>query len=155
MARRTGEKSENAGSTPASSNPKAVAMVPTEVAAKEAIRIAKLQAREDNNLEQQCLRPGDHLWGVVNANMKWRIRFDGMTEDEQQEFIAEGKSRFCVGEKFGKHHLDPGKGGKGLHAGEAPARLRRGLALASDTVVRKNTCMRRQLLCLTSVAKRT
>ena len=102
VARRTVGKSENAGSTPASSNPKAVAMVPTEVAAKEAIRIAKLQAREDNNLEQRYLRPGDHLWEVVNANMKWRIRFDGMTDDEQQEFIASGKSRFCAGEKFEK-----------------------------------------------------
>ena len=123
VARRTGGKSEKAGSTPASPNTKAVAMVPTEVAAKEAIRIAKLEAREDNNLEQRYLRPGDHLWEVVNANMKWRIRFDGMTDDEQK-FIAEGKSRFCAGEKFGKHHLDPGKGGKGLHAGEAPARPR-------------------------------
>ena len=70
VARRTGEKSENAGSTPASSHAKAVAMVPTEVAAKEAVRIAKLQTRVDNNLEQRFLRPGDHLWEVVNANMK-------------------------------------------------------------------------------------
>ena len=120
VARRTGEKSENAGSTPASSHTKALAMVPAEVAAKEAIRIAKLQTRGDNNLEQRFLRPGDHIWEVVNANMKWRIRFDGMADKEQQEFIADGTSRFCAGEKFDKYHLDPGKGGKGFHAGEVP-----------------------------------
>ena len=124
MARWTVGKGEDAGSTPASSNPKAVVKVPIEIAAQEALRIAKLQAREDNNLEQRYLRPGDHLWEVVNANMKWRICFDEMTDDEQQEFIASGKSRFCAGEKFEKRYLDPGKGGKGLRAGETPARLR-------------------------------
>ena len=56
--------------------------------------------------------------------MKWRIRFDSMTFDEQQEFIAIGKSRFCAGEKFDKQRLDPGKGGKGVHAGSSPARPR-------------------------------
>ena len=43
-----------------------------------------------------------------------------MTDNEQKEFIADGKSRFCAGEKFDKYQLDPGKGGKGLHAGEVP-----------------------------------
>ena len=53
----------------------------------------------------------------MNAN-------DEMTFDEQQAFIASGKSRFCAGEKFDKHRLDPGKGGKGVHAGSSPARPR-------------------------------
>ena len=122
VVRRTVDKGEDAGSTPASSNPKVVTKVPVEIAAQEALRIAKLQVRADRKLEQRYLRPGDHLWEVVKANMKWRIRFDEMTYDEQQAFIASGKSRFCAGEKFDKHHLDPGKGGKGVHAGSSPAR---------------------------------
>ena len=109
VARRIVGKGEDAGSTPASSNPKVVANVPIEIAAKEAIRIAKLHVRADKKLEQRCLRPGDHPWEVVNANMKWCIRFDEMTHDEQQAFIASGKSRFCAGEKFLVHHHDPGK----------------------------------------------
>ena len=32
-----------------------------------------------------------------------RDRFDEVTFDEQQAFIASGKSRFCAGEKFDKH----------------------------------------------------
>ena len=96
VTRRIVGNGEDAGSTPASSNPKAVAKVPIEIAAQEALRIAKLQACEDNKLEQRYLRPGDHLWEVVNANMKWRIRFDEMTDEEQQVFIASGKSRFCA-----------------------------------------------------------
>ena len=91
VARRIVGKGEDASSTPASSNPKVVANVPIEIAAKEAIRIAKLQVRADKKLEQRYLRPGDHLWEVVNANMKWRIRFDEMTYDEQQAFIASDK----------------------------------------------------------------
>ena len=75
----------------------------------EAVRIAKTQLRADKELEQRFARPGDHLWEVVNANMKWRIRFDEMTVDEQQAFIASGKSRFCAGEKFDKQYLDLGK----------------------------------------------
>ena len=97
MARRFGEKSENAGSASSSSYTKAVRMVSTEVAAKEAIRIAKLQKREDDNLNQQFRRPGDILWEVVNANMKWRLRYDGMSYKAQQEFIFNGKSRFMRG----------------------------------------------------------
>ena len=93
-------------------------MVSTDVAAKEAIRIAKLQLREDNNLKQNFRKPGDVLWEVVNANMKRRLRYDKMSYDEQQEFISKGKSRFCAGEKFDKFHLGPGKGGKGLSTGE-------------------------------------
>ena len=124
VARRIVGKGENAGSTPASSNPKVMANVPIEIAVKEVVRTAKVQVRADMNLEQRSFRLGDHLWEVVNANMKWRIRFDEMTFDAQQEFIASGKSRFCAGEKFDKHHLDPGKGGKGVHAGSSPATSR-------------------------------
>ena len=120
VARRTGEKSENAGSASSGSHTKAVSMVPAEVAAKEAIRIAKLQQCEDDNREQRFLKPGDHLWEVVHANMKWRLRCDGMSDKEQQEFIADGKSRFCAGEEFDKYHHDPGQGGKGLRAVEVP-----------------------------------
>ena len=90
VARRIVRKGEDAGSTPASSNPKVVTKVPIEIA----------------------------------ANMKWRIRFDEMTYEEQLAFIASGKSRFCAGGGFDKHHLDPGKGGKGVHAGSSPARPR-------------------------------
>ena len=43
-----------------------------------------------------------------------------MSYREQQEFIADGKSRFCAGEEFDKFHLDPGKGGKGLCTGKMP-----------------------------------
>ena len=57
--------------------------------------------------------------------MKWRLRYDNRPYAEKQEFISTGKSRFCAGEKFDKFHLDPGKGGKGLGAGEVPGpRLR-------------------------------
>ena len=31
-----------------------------------------------------------------------------------------GKGRFCAGKEFGQYHLDPGKGGKDLRAGEVP-----------------------------------
>ena len=95
-------------------------MVSAEAAAKEAIRIAKLQKREDDNLKQQYHRPGDHLWELVNGNMKWRLRYDQKSYAEQQEFTPEGKSRFCAGVKFDKYHLDPGEGGKGLGYGEKP-----------------------------------
>ena len=91
-----------------------------DVAAKVAIRIVKLQRRRDENFGQRFNRPGDHLWEVVNANMKWRLRYDELSDKDKQEFIADGKSRFCAGEKFGKYHLDPGKGGKGLRTDEVP-----------------------------------
>ena len=93
MALRTGEKSENAGSASSSSHTKTVSTVPTEVAAKVAIRIAKLQKREDENLGQRFNRPGDHLWEVVNANTKWRQRYDEMSDKDKQELIPNGKSR--------------------------------------------------------------
>ena len=82
VARRIVKKGEDAGSTPASSNPKVMANVPIELAVREAARIAKVQVRADMNLEQRFRRPGDHLWEVVSANMTWRIRFDAMTFDE-------------------------------------------------------------------------
>ena len=86
-----------------------MANVSVERAVKESVRIAKVQIRVDKDLEQLFLRPGDHFWEVVNASMKWRIRFDGMTVDDKQAFIASGKSRFCAGEKFDKQYLDLGK----------------------------------------------
>ena len=51
VARRIVGKGEDAGSIPASSNPKVMANVPIEPAAKEAIRTAKIQVRADKNLE--------------------------------------------------------------------------------------------------------
>ena len=90
-----------------------MANMSVERAVKESVRIAKVQVRADMNLEQRFLRPGDHLWEVVNANMKFRIRFDEMTVDYQQAFIASGKSRFCAGEKFYKHHPDPNERPRG------------------------------------------
>ena len=53
VARRIVGKGENAGSTPASSNPNVMANVPIELAVKEAVRIAKVQVRADMNLEQR------------------------------------------------------------------------------------------------------
>ena len=117
VARRSDKKSEIAGSASSSSHQQAVSMVSAEAAAKEAIRIAKFQKREDDNFKQQFHRPGDILWELVNGNMKWRLRYDQKPYEEQQEFISEGKSRFCAGVKFDKFHLDPRKGGKGLSRG--------------------------------------
>ena len=109
VARRIVGKGENAGSPPASSNPKVPTNMSIARAMGEAVKIAKTQLRADRELEQRFARPGDHLWEVVNANMKWRIRFDEMTVDEQQAFIASGKSRFCAGEKFDKQYIDLSK----------------------------------------------
>ena len=79
VARRIGGKGENAGSSPASCNPKITTNVSIARAMGEAVRIAKTQLRADKELEQRFACPGDHLWEVVVANMKWRIRFDEMS----------------------------------------------------------------------------
>ena len=133
VARRFDKKSEIAGFASSSSHQPAVSMVSTEAAAKEAIRIAKLQKHEDDNIKQQFHRPGDHLWELVNGNMKWRLRYDQKSYEEQQEFISASKSRFCAGVMFDKFHLDPEKGGKGLGYGEKP-----GPVLNLSTEVLKN-----------------
>ena len=109
VARRIVGKGGNAGSSPARSNPKVPTNVSIARAMGEAVKIARTQLRADKELEQRFARPGGHLWEVVNANMKWRIRFDEMTVDEQQAFIASGKSRFCAGEKFDKQYIDLSK----------------------------------------------
>lgn len=115
-------KGENAGSRPASSDSKAVANMPVVTTLKRVLEIAKTQVRNEKKkrLEQRYFRAGGHLWESVNANMTWRVKFDNMSYDGQQTFIAEGKSRFCAGKHFGQYHLDPGKGGKGLRSGEIP-----------------------------------
>ena len=120
VAQRSGEKSGSAGSASSSSDTEAMRMVSADAAAKEAIRIAKLQLREDKQLKQSFRRPGDILWELVSGNMKWRLRYDSKSYAEQQESCSEGKSRFCAGENFDKFHLDAGKGGKGLGTGEKP-----------------------------------
>ena len=109
VARRIGGKGESAGSSPKSSNPKIMANLSSDRAVEESVRIAKTQLRVDKELDQRFGRPSDHLWEVVSANMKWRIRFANLTVDEKQAFIAGGKSRFCAGEKFEKQNLDLGR----------------------------------------------
>ena len=75
-------------------------------AIEESIRIAKTQVRSDRGLEQRFVRPGGHLWEVVNGNTKWRIRFDALSFDGQQTFIADCNSRFCAGDKFERQSFD-------------------------------------------------
>ena len=76
-------------------------MVSLDAAATEAIRIAKLQQRENKGLTQEFRRPGDILWELVNGNMKWRLRYDNRPDAEKQELISTGRSRFCAGAHFG------------------------------------------------------
>ena len=73
-----------------------------DVAASEAIRIAKRQIREDGGKVPAFRKPGDILWELVNGNMKWRMRFDRRPEGERRGLIAAGGSRFCAGTHFGK-----------------------------------------------------
>ena len=57
-------------------------------------------------LTQRFQRPVGHLWEVVIGILKWRIKFDAVAFDEQQSLIADGKSRFCVRDKFAKQCFD-------------------------------------------------
>ena len=109
------KKSGNAGSASSHSNVPAPLMVSLDVAASEAIRIARRQIRENEGRAQAFRKPGDILWELVNGNMKWRMRFDHRPEDEKQKLIAAGGSRFCAGTHFGVvetsesgRHLDYG-----------------------------------------------
>ena len=106
VAQRVGGKGDNAGTSPVIQNHPTVVEMTKDRAMQESIGIAKAQVRSDKDLEQRFVRPGDHLWEVVNGNMKWRIRFDAMPFDEQQTFIADGKSRFCAGDKFERQSFD-------------------------------------------------
>ena len=40
--------------------------------------------------------------------MKWRLRYDNRPDDEKQELISAGRSRFCAGAHFGKLSRAPG-----------------------------------------------
>ena len=96
------KKSGNAGSSSSSTSVPANLTVSLDVAASEAIRIAKRQIREDGGKVQAFRKPGDILWELVNGNMKWRMRFDRRPEGERRGIIAAGGSRFCAGTHFGK-----------------------------------------------------
>ena len=65
-----------------------------------AVVAAKLQDRADKNLPQRFVRPLDHIWDVVHGLLKFRIKWDKMTFNDQQQAIAEGRSLFCFGKKF-------------------------------------------------------
>ena len=90
-------------------------MVSLDVAASEAIRIAKRQIRENQGRVQAFRKPGDILWELVNGNMKWRLRYDSRPEDEKQKLIAAGGSRFCAGTHFGV--VETPKSGRHLNYG--------------------------------------
>ena len=77
---------------------------PTEGMTKDqaiegSMRVSKLQARVDKGLTQRFQRPVDHLWEVMYGILKWRIKFDAVTHDDQQSLIADGKGRVCMGDK--------------------------------------------------------
>ena len=67
-----------------------------------AIASAKLLVRLKKGLYQRFQRPSDHFWEFTMNVLKWRIKFDEMTKEEQQRLISGGKSRWCAGPMFDK-----------------------------------------------------